>query len=103
MLDAGTNSGKTYFILKTLLPWAYEHRKRILILCNREALRNQIERDVNRLGSIEVSYEDYDPALGGIVDKTAIDNKYEHTRLNMVMRCRKIAEALFLILKAHRL
>ena len=79
MLDAGTNSGKTYFILKTLLPWAYEHRKRILILCNREALRNQIERDVNRLGSIEVSYEDYDPALGGIVDKTAIDNKYEHT------------------------
>ena len=79
VLDAGTNSGKTYFILKTLLPWAYEHRKRILILCNREALRNQIERDVNRLGSIEVSYEDYDPALGGIVDKTAIDNKYEHT------------------------
>lgn len=79
MLDAGTNSGKTYFILKTLLPWAYEHRKRILILCNREALRNQIERDVNRLGSIEVSYEDYDPALGGIVNKPAIDNKYEHT------------------------
>lgn len=79
MFDAGTNSGKTYFILKTLLPWAYEHRKRILILCNREALRNQIERDVNRLGSIEVSYEDYDPALGGIVNKPAIDNKYEHT------------------------
>ena len=79
VLDAGTNSGKTYFILKTLLPWAYERRKRILILCNREALRNQIERDVNRLGSIEVSYEDYDPALGGIVNKPAIDNKYEHT------------------------
>lgn len=79
VLDAGTNSGKTYFILKTLLPWAYERRKRILILCNREALRNQIERDVNRLGSIEVSYEDYDPAHGGIVNKPAIDNKYEHT------------------------
>ena len=79
VLDAGTNSGKTYFILKTLLPWAYEHRKRILILCNREALRNQIERDVNHLGSIEVSYEDYDPALGETVNKPAIDNKYEHT------------------------
>ena len=50
--DAGTNSGKTYFILKTLLPWAYERRKRILILCNREALRNQIERDVNRLRGV---------------------------------------------------
>ena len=23
VFDAGTNSGKTYFILKTLLPWAY--------------------------------------------------------------------------------
>ena len=79
VLDAGTNSGKTYFILKTLLPWAYEHRKRILILCNREALRNQIERDVNRLGRIEAPYEDYDPALGGIVYKTATDNKYEYT------------------------
>ena len=78
-LDAGTNSGKTYFILKTLLPWAYEHRKSILVLCNRDALRNQIECDVNRLGRIEVSYEDYDPVLGGIVNKPAIDNKYEHT------------------------
>ena len=79
MLDAGTNSGKTYFILKALLPWAYEHRKRILILCNREALRNQIERDAKRLGRIEVTYEDYDPALGETVNKPAIDNKYEHT------------------------
>lgn len=79
VLDAGTNSGKTYFILKTLLPWAYEHRKRILILCNREALRNQIERDVNRLGRIEVTYKDYDPSLGEIVNKPAIDSKYEHT------------------------
>lgn len=79
MLDAGTNSGKTYFILKALLPWAYEHRKRILILCNREALRNQIERDAKRLGRIEVTYEDRDPVLGETVNKPAIDNKYEHT------------------------
>ena len=40
LFDAGTNSGKTYFILKVLLPWAYEHHKRILFLCNRDALRN---------------------------------------------------------------
>ena len=36
-------------------------------------------RDVNRLGSIEVPYEDYDPALGENVNKTATENKYEHT------------------------
>lgn len=28
VFDAGTNSGKTYFILKVLLPWAYEQHKR---------------------------------------------------------------------------
>lgn len=29
VFDAGTNSGKTYFILKVLLPWAYEHSTNI--------------------------------------------------------------------------
>lgn len=28
VFDAGTNSGKTYFILKVLLPWAHEQHKR---------------------------------------------------------------------------
>ncbi len=78
LFDAGTNSGKTYFILKVLLPWAYEHHKRILILCNREALRNQIERDICRLGRVEGSYWDYDE-LGEEVEHPIIENKYEHT------------------------
>ena len=79
LFDAGTNSGKTYFILKVLLPWAYEHRKHILILCNREALRNQIEREVCRLGRIETSYWEYDPDLGYDVEEPVIENKYEYT------------------------
>lgn len=79
VFDAGTNSGKTYFILKVLLPWAYEHHNRILFLCNRDALRNQIARDVCCLGRVEVSYPGYDPELGREVEKTAFENKYEHT------------------------
>ena len=51
--------------------WNYNH--------SRGVEKTSIERDVNRLGRIEVTYEDYDPALGGIVNKPAIDNKYEHT------------------------
>lgn len=47
--------------------------------CRASTLLNQIERDAKRLGRIEVTCEDYDPALGGIVNKPAIDNKYEHT------------------------
>lgn len=79
VFDAGTNSGKTYFILKVLLPWAYEQHKRILFLCNRDALRNQIERDVCRLGCVEVSYSDFDSSGRYSVEKTDIQNKYEHT------------------------
>lgn len=78
LFDAGTNSGKTYFILKVLLPWAYEHHKRILFLCNRNALSNQVERDVCRLGRVEGSYWDYDE-LGEEVEHPIIENKYEHT------------------------
>lgn len=78
LFDAGTNSGKTYFILKVLLPWAYEHHKRILILCNREALRNQIERDICRLGRVEGSCWDYDE-LSEEVERPIIENKYERT------------------------
>lgn len=79
LFDAGTNSGKTYFILKVLLPWAYEHHKRILFLCNRNALSNQVERDVCRLGRVEGSYWGYDGELGEEVELPIIENKYEHT------------------------
>ena len=79
VFDAGTNSGKTYFILKVLLPWAYEQHKRILFLCNRDALRNQVEDDVCRLGHVEVSYNDFDVSGKYVVEKTDIQNKYEHT------------------------
>lgn len=79
LFDAGTNSGKTYFILKVLLPWAHEHHKRILFLCNRDALRNQVERDVCRLGRVKGSYWDYDDELGEEVERPTIENEYEHT------------------------
>lgn len=45
VFDAGTNSGKTHFILNSLIWWALLHSKKILYLCNREPLREQVERD----------------------------------------------------------
>lgn len=45
VFDAGTNSGKTHFVLYTLLWWAQMRSKKILYLCNREPLREQVERD----------------------------------------------------------
>lgn len=60
IFDAGTNSGKTYFILNVLLPWAKKNRRKILYLCNRTALRDQVSRDVEKLGRKEITYWDYD-------------------------------------------
>ena len=79
VFDAGTNSGKTYFILKVLLPWAHEQHKRILFLCNRDALRNQVESDVSRLGCVKRSNWVYKDDLGAEILETDIQNKYEHT------------------------
>lgn len=53
IFDAGVNSGKTYFILNILLPWAYQKHWKILYLCNRVPLRNEIQREVERLGRTE--------------------------------------------------
>lgn len=78
VFDAGTNSGKTYFILNILLPWAYEQHKRILILCNRDALRSQIEREVCRLGRVYRTGEDYDE-YGHLCTVQYYENKYKDT------------------------
>ena len=49
IIHAGTGTGKTYFVLYVLLPWAHENGKRILYLANRKALKNQVEVELNRL------------------------------------------------------
>lgn len=78
VFDAGTNSGKTYFILNILLPWAYEQHKRILILCNRDALRSQTEREVCRLGRVYRTGEDFDE-YGHLCTVQYYENKYKDT------------------------
>ena len=50
VFDAGVNSGKTYFILNVLLPWAYQKHRKIIYLCNRVPLQNEIQQEVERLG-----------------------------------------------------
>lgn len=77
VFDAGTNSGKTYFILNVLLPWAHKNHKCILFLCNRDALRNQVEHDASRLGRVEFYDEYYDDELDRYVQGIDIKNKYE--------------------------
>lgn len=74
IFDAGTNSGKTYFVLNVLLPWALKKHRQILYLCNRSPLREQVRDDVFKLGMTEtlVTYEDG-------FDEIVLENRYEHT------------------------
>lgn len=46
-ISTPTGSGKTTFILKTLLDWAISHRNAILYLVNRKVLKEQIQWRIN--------------------------------------------------------
>ena len=47
MINAPTGSGKTTFIIDVLLPYAIQNNRKILYLCNRKTLRDQI---LSRIG-----------------------------------------------------
>lgn len=79
IFDAGVNSGKTYFILNILLPWAYQKHWKILYLCNRVPLRNEIQREVERLGKTEEKVGHWNHDLRQIVYESRVKNKYKDT------------------------
>lgn len=79
VFDAGVNSGKTYFILNVLLPWAYQKHWKIIYLCNRVPLRNEIQQEVERLGRTEEKVGRWDHDIQQIVYETRVTNKYKDT------------------------
>lgn len=79
VFDAGVNSGKTYFILNVLLPWAYQKHWKIIYLCNRVPLRNEIQQEVERLGRTEEKVGRWDHDFQQIVYEIRVTNKYKDT------------------------
>ncbi len=79
VFDAGVNSGKTYFILNVLLPWAYQKHWKIIYLCNRVPLRNEIQQEVERLGRTEEKVGCWNHDLRQFVYETRVTNKYKDT------------------------
>ncbi len=59
LFDAGTGSGKTYFVLHILAPYIRSLKKTMLYLCNRRKLREEIEAEVKRLKLSNVSVMSY--------------------------------------------
>lgn len=79
VFDAGTNSGKTYFILNVLLPRAHEKNKKILYLCNRTPLRDQIRDTIEEMGRTEHKVGHWDSDRKELIYETHMENKYERT------------------------
>lgn len=72
ILDCGTGTGKTKFILSVLAKYAYVHNKNMLYLCNRKKLREQIQYDVGHLGFSNVEIESYQQLQKKIEDQESI-------------------------------
>ena len=53
-LNGGTGTGKTYFIVKTLAEKCREENKKILFLCNRDKLRNDVIEDAMAFNTSDI-------------------------------------------------
>lgn len=54
IFNCGTGCGKTTFVVKILTPYAKQQGKRILYLCNRKALFNQLEPDIGDIENVDL-------------------------------------------------
>lgn len=54
IFNAGTGTGKTTFIFNVLAPYAKECGKKMLYLCNRKPLSEQIKPIADRIGNVDV-------------------------------------------------
>lgn len=70
VLDGGTGTGKTYFILHTLVPHAVENDLNILFLCNRTALFDAVTRDIQIHGITNIDVMTYQ-----LLEKRGKENK----------------------------
>lgn len=54
ILDGGTGSGKTYFIQNVLIPYAKSMRKKVLYLCNRRTLYDELLIELKKHPNVEL-------------------------------------------------
>lgn len=54
IFDCGTASGKTYFILHMLIPYAIANKKRVLYLCNRRPLYDELFQDMKQFYNVDL-------------------------------------------------
>lgn len=78
ILDGGTGSGKSYFCLNILGQYAKNKSKKILYLCNRSALKKQIQERVTTLHLNNVTVRTYQYIEDKLRKHNSIDNEYDY-------------------------
>lgn len=54
ILEGGTATGKTYFILNVLAAYCKDTNKKILFLCNRNSLQDELRKEIIKLGLTDI-------------------------------------------------
>jgi hypothetical protein len=78
ILDCGTGRGKTYFVLKKLCSFASYEGKSVLYLCNRNKLKEQIEREVAKYNLYNVTVMNYQKLQKDINNRTYENGNYDY-------------------------
>lgn len=73
-LDCGTGTGKTHFILYTLAPFALQQDKKILYICNRKQLKDQVISYIKVGGITNIAVMSYQEIESTIRKKGKIGN-----------------------------
>jgi hypothetical protein len=73
IFDCGTGTGKTYFALNVLAPYARIKNKSVLYLCNRRKLREDIERKVKSIPFVTIQVWSYQTLQKKILSGKAIE------------------------------
>ena len=78
ILDGGTGTGKTYFVLNILGKYAKSQKKTILYLCNRSKLRKQVYDQIGELKLRGTVYVTSYQALQKKIQKNEVISQYDY-------------------------
>jgi len=84
IFEGGTATGKTYFILHTLSKYCEDKNMKILFLCNRSQLADEVRLDIDRLGITNVDVNTYQYIENAIINNRTIKGDYDYIALDEI-------------------
>lgn len=82
IFEGGTGTGKTYFVLNTLSKYCLDNNMKILFLCNRTALANEVRDDLVKYNIKNIDVDTYQKIEDRIKKNTLINKEYDFVVLD---------------------